>query len=104
MESIKIIKTYLLDHYVMPDDYIDKTMFKAQSYSAHAFEELIRYIQKHRKSDIIWAVETFRHKLDDFACSATSEEANFMFSCMYDTMTDFMDWLIVERENLYERF
>lgn len=104
MESIKIVKTFLMDHYAIPDGYVDKTTFKAQSYSAYAFEELIRYIRKHRHSNIMWATEQFRHKLDAFACSTESEEANFMFSCMYDAMTDFLDWLVVEMENLYERF
>lgn len=98
MNCIKTIRRFQDAHYPIPDIMIDKTWFKAQSYSASAFDELIRYIKRNDSQNLIEAVEKFRYKMDSFAAYAESEEANFMFSCMYDAMTDFLDYIIISRK------
>lgn len=97
-DCIKIIRTFLINHYPYPDAFVDRTLFKAQSYSRSAFDELMRYIYQNKSTNIIEAVESFRYKMDSFAACAKSEEANFMFSCMYDAMTDFLDYIIELKE------
>lgn len=104
MEDIyKAIRQYSFYHYPYPDECIDQTMFNAKSYSAYAFEELINFVRKNNFG-AFEAVEEFRHKMDTYAAEAKTEESSFMFSCMCDAITDFLDWLIVERDNIYERF
>lgn len=98
-KNIKEVLYFKTTHYPEPDIIIDKTLFKAQSYSASAFDELIRYIKRNDSQNLIEAVEEFRYKMDIFAACARSEEANFMFSCMYDAMTDFLDYIIAIRED-----
>lgn len=95
-DYVKTIRKFQGVHYPVPDEIIDETLFKAQSYSASAFDELIRYIMEHDSQNLMEAVEEFRYKMDSFAACARSEEVNFMFSCMYDAMTDFLDFIIVK--------
>lgn len=99
IEAIKMVRLFQSIHYPYPDEMVDKTLFKAQSYSASAFDELIGFIYNNKSTNIIETVETFRYKMDSFAASSESEEANFIFSCMYDAMTDFLDYIIAIKED-----
>lgn len=99
VNCIKTIRLFQDIHYPNPDIMVDKTLFKAQSYSASAFDELIRYIKKNDSKNLIEAIEEFRYKMDSFAAYAKTEDVNFMFSCMYDAMTDFLDYIIAIRED-----
>ena len=77
-----------------PTEFVDRTLFKAQSYAAFALEELSRYAKRNEGKNVMEIVEDFRYKMDEFAANANTEEANFAFSCMYDSITDFLDYII----------
>lgn len=66
------------------------TMYK--SYRNWALMEMGLHLRKRRND--IESVESFRKKLDDFACSAKTDQGKIMFSVAYDVVTEHLDNLI----------
>lgn len=84
--------------YIQPKSYSNKDLadFKFCSYANWALDELYMFIFLRKEENLIDVIEDFRMMVDDFACNATSGDANFMFSVAYDVATDILDLAITE--------
>lgn len=69
-------------------------IFSMLSAKRWAILELKEFVFSHKKSRPIDSVELFRKQLDNYSCIAKNEEAKFMFSTAYDTVTNILDMLL----------
>lgn len=89
----------------------DPKFFKAKSYARSAIVLMREDLQNvldatdpwdPYQPDPISELEALKMRIDHHACNAANEEASYMFSTMYDTITYILDDLYLLEEHEYE--
>lgn len=94
--DIETVRKRINQMYKHPKEYygVKKEIFMMHAYSRWAAEEIIRILKENPNTSSVDLVEHYRDKMDYFAASAHTAEANFMFSVACDTATDILDCLL----------
>lgn len=89
----------------------DKKFFRAMSYGRTAIMLMRETLQNVLDATAPWdpyqpdplsELEALKMRIDHHACNAHNEEASYMFSTMYDTITYLLDDLYFMEEQEYE--
>lgn len=95
-KALIIIDSHIRRYYLKPvKTYgMDRFQYREADYKNWAATEIRKYINEHRKSEPINAVEDFRYMMDHLACAAKDAKRSYMFSVGYDVATDILDVLL----------
>lgn len=77
-----------------------KKDFEYHSLVRSAMKEIQKYLLEHLDDDPFRSLEEFSYIMDDAACTAQNESANFMFSTYCDTATYVYDTLLCMKYNV----
>lgn len=94
---VKQLRYWMLDwDYEEPLQYFEmkREEFQEKVLNYWAIMEVIDKIIEHPEADPFTTVENFRDRMDNYCCTAKTEEAKNIFVSLYEAATNVLDFLV----------